>query len=361
MVWRTGEDLPIKARRKENGGYFTNSKDLVAAIDMSLQQLVPICWLVHVLVCHFLLRHIRNNSIRATLTLLPCMVLTYVGCRDLPPLSMSSIIVVSIYWMMSIRIIYMIVFSPQAVRSFYSFILQLFWNLFPVIPSDSKEKQWPIFFDLVSGITKLILNHWIFRWLINCEASENHARSIMVAFWILMSSHMSDIQIAFVRLVTRDRYTLLSISNYPLFSQSLREFWGRRYNRLTSTVFNESIFKPIKQYSSSPVIASLVTFIISGLLHAHIVLIDFNGRQSIWPTFGFFFLHGILCCAESYWRIRLPAPVGWLVTHLILFFTLPLCMSPYTRQGPAYFARNPPPFLNASWIPKLPIPNACLA
>jgi len=328
---------------------------------MSLQQLVSISWLAHIVVCHFLLRHIRNNSIRATLTLVPCIVLTYVGCRDLPQSSMSSVVVISIYWIMSMRITQMIIFSPHEARTFYSFIFKLFWTLLPVIRSDSKEKQWPIIFDLISGIMKLILNHWIFRWLVNCEPSENYARSIMVSILILTGSHMSDMLIAFVRLVTRDEYTLLSISNYPLFSKSLREFWGRRYNRLTSTVFNESIFKPVKQYLSSPLIASLLTFSVSGLLHAHIVLIDFNVTQSILPTFGFFFLHGILCCVESYLPIRLPAPLGWLITHLVLFFTLPLCTSPYTRQGPAYFVHNPPPFFNASWLPKLPIPNSCLA
>lgn len=204
-VCRTSESLSIKERRNKKGDYFTTSKDLVVTNNMSLQQLVSICWLAHILVCHFLLRHNRNNSIRAILTLVPCIVLTYAGCRDLPPLSMSSIIVVSIYWMMTIRITQMIVFSSHEVQTFYSFILKLFWNLFPVIPNDFTEKQLPIIFDLVSGIIKLILNHWIFRWLVNCKASENHARSIMVAFLILTGSHMSDIQIAFVRLVTRDK------------------------------------------------------------------------------------------------------------------------------------------------------------
>ena len=328
---------------------------------MSLQQLVSISWLAHIVLCHFVLRHIRNNSIRATLTLMPCIALTYAGCRNLPESSMVSVIFISTYWMVSIRIIQMIIFSPNELRTFSSFVGKLFWSFFPIIPSDSREKQGPIIFDLLSGIMKLILNHWLFRWIVSCEPSENYARSIMVSLLILTGSHMSDILIAVVRFVTRDKYTLLSISNYPLFSQSLREFWGRRYNRLTSTVFNESIFKPVKQYLLSPLIAAMITFIISGLLHAHIVLVDFNGTQSILPTFGFFFLHGILCCAEAYFTIRLSAPVGWLVTHLVLFVTLPLCMSPYTRRGAAYFARNPPALLDAPWLPKLPIPNSCLA
>jgi hypothetical protein len=178
---------------------------------MSLQQLVSISWLAHIVVCYFLLRHIRNNSIRAILTLVPCIVLTYVGCRDLPQLSMSSVVLVSTYWIMTIRIIQMIIFFPHEVRTFYSFIFKLFWTAFPVIPSDSREKQWPIIFDLVSGSMKLILNHWIVRWLANCEPSENYARSMMVSFMILTSSYISDMVIAFVRLVTRDKYTLLSI------------------------------------------------------------------------------------------------------------------------------------------------------
>ncbi|CAF1384598.1 unnamed protein product [Rotaria sp. Silwood1] len=43
---------------------------------------------------------------------------------------------------------------------------------------------------------------------------------------------MTEMQIALIRLITQDKYTLQSFANFPLFSRSLRDFWGRRYNRL---------------------------------------------------------------------------------------------------------------------------------
>lgn len=330
-------------------------------MNMSSQQLLSIGWLAHIVTSHFLLRHIRDNLTRATLTLVPCIALTYFGCRDLPQISMMSVVLVSLYWMVSIRIVQMVIFYPQEVRPFYSFVFNLVWTLFPIIPSNSREKQWPVVFDLISGIVKLILNHWIIRWLSNCEPSENYARSMMACFSILTASHTSDITIAFVRLLSRDKYTLLSMSNFPLFSKSLREFWGRRYNRLASSVFHEAIFTPVKQYLSSPAIAALAAFIFSGLLHAHIALVVLNDTQAVWTTLAFFVLHGILCCAESYLSIPLPAPLGWFLTHMILFFTLPLCTGPSTRNGPAFFKNSPPPLFDAPWLPQLPIPKTCLA
>ena len=327
---------------------------------MSFQQLILYFWLIYIVACQFLIRHIRNHGIRACCTLLPCIMFTYLSCRDLARLDMSSVMTVSIYWMMSIRIIQMILFCPKEARTLYSFIFKLFWTLFPWIPNHESSKQWPILLDFVSGFIKLILNHWIVRWLSHCEASENYARSIMVSFLVLTSSHVSDLMIGLVRLVTRDQYTLLSISNYPLFSKSLREFWGRRYNRLASTAFNECIFKPIKFYLSSSMIASLVTFIISGLLHAHIALVVFDDKRAILPTFGFFVLHGILCCSESALPFRLPAALGWILTHLILFLTLPLCTNPSSRHGPLFFRNNPPPLFDVPWLPQLPIPTTCL-
>ena len=329
---------------------------------MSLEQLVPIGWLMHIVSCHFLVRHIRHGGIRASFTIVPCIILTYLGCRNQPPLNMVSVVVISTYWMMSIRMIQMIVFYPDDERRpFHSFFLKLFWSFFPVIPTNAREKQWPVIFDFLCGFAKMILNHWLVRWLSVCEPSENYARSIMTAVMVLTSSYMADITLGFVRLVTRDKYTLLSINNFPLLSKSLREFWGRRYNRLTSTVFNESLFKPIKQRLGSPMVASLVVFIVSGLLHAHIALILFNDTDSIVSTFWFFLLHGFLCCIESYLPVRLPAPVGWFVTHTLLVLTLPFATGPSTKQGPVFFKNSPPAFFDAPWVPRLPVPNTCLA
>lgn len=323
---------------------------------MSSQTAAPIGWLIHFITCHYVIRRIPNDMARMILTLLPCVLLTYISCHGLPQYQMSSLIATSACWMVSIRIIQMVVFMPNEDCAFYSFILKPFWTIFPVISSANVEKQWPIIFDFISGFTKLIINQWIFRWLILSEPGDTYSRSIMLAMMILTSSHISDIQIGFVRLITRDKYTLVAINNYPLFSKSLREFWGRRYNRLASNVFKECVFQPIKARSSSPMLAAMATFIFSGLLHVHANLVLLNDTRTIIPTFAFFFLNGIACCIETYMAIRLPAPLGWFLTHCILFLTLPLSTGPYARQGPIYFEQNLPPLFDSKWIPKLPIP-----
>lgn len=293
------------------------------------------------------------------LTALPCLLLTYFSCHDLPQYQMSSMINVALCWIMSIRIIGSVVCSPNENCPFYSFFLKPFWTLFPIISTTKVEKQWPVGLDFISGLLKLIINHWFFRWLIRCEPSDSYARMLMLAMMILTSSHISDIQIGFVRLITRDKYTLLSISNYPLFSKSLREFWGKRYNRLTSTVFRESIFQPINSCLSSPMIAAMATFIVSGLLHVHINLVILNDTRAIMPTFTFFFLHGVACCMEKYLSIRLPAFLGWLLTNCFILLTLPLCTLSYSRQGSTYFEQNLPPLFDSEWLPKLPVPSYC--
>lgn len=364
LIWYEERDRVYRHdddKSKQQDHTFVISSETMQAINMSLDQLVPTSWLIHVLTCYFGFRHIRNDFVRAVLTLGPCVILTYLGCRDLPSLSMSSVVVISTYWMLSIRLIQTVIFYPDESQTLLSFLLKLFWNLFPIIRSDAREKQLPIMVDLAIGYGKLILNHWIIRWLIHCPPSDNYARSMMAAFMVLTSSCMGDITSGFVRLFTRDKYSLLSINYYPLFSKSLREFWGRRYNRLTSTVFNESLFKPIKTKLSSAIVASFITFIVSGLLHAHIAWILFHDVPSVLSTFAFFLLHAILCSIEPPLLGQLPTPLKWLITHLILFLTLPLATGPSTRQGPAFFLASPPPLFDAPWLPRLPIPNTCLA
>jgi len=168
---------------------------------------------------------------------------------------------------------------------------------------------------------------------------------------------MADVQIAFVRLIARNKYTLLSFNNFPFLSRSLREFWGQRYNRLVGSLLKESVFEPARRvFSFSPMIAALTSFTLSGLLHAHVAVAAF-GASSPLPSLTFFLLQGAACCAETFWSINLPKPIGILVTHMFLLVTAPLYIGLFTRAGPNFFALNPPQLLNAVWLPQLPVPN----
>jgi len=116
----------------------------------------------------------------------------------------------------------------------------------------------------------------MYRWLLTCKGSDSYARLLMFYIFVLAYTFMSDAQSAIVRIVTRDKYMLKSLTNFPFLSQSLREFWGRRYNQLIGTILRESIFQPVVQHIPSKTAASLIAFLDSGLLHLHLALVTFK-------------------------------------------------------------------------------------
>ena len=317
-------------------------------------------WIVQHLASFYVVRLIPNTRHRCLLTLVPCTVLTYLVGRDLPALHMTSMLFVTFCWLASIRFVHLAVLSPNQCSTFRSFTTKLLWMFFPVVPCTADYRQkWPVYYDFLSAAVKVTLNHWMYRWLLTCTASESYARIIMYATLALTYSFLSDAQSGIVRLVTRDAYMLQPITDFPLVSTSLREFWGRRYNRLIGGIFRESIFQPVLPYVSSKSLASLLVFLVSGLLHVHLAFVIFKNFQSTVPAMIFFLLHGIACSIEPYTSLRLPEPIPWLATQLFLLMTIHLQLGPFTSTGPSYYAANKPPLFEQNWIPKLPVPRYC--
>lgn len=317
-------------------------------------------WILHLFTCFYLIRFMSNAIIRCILTLTPCVVLTYIVGYDLPALQMTSMLLITYCWLVSIRLFHLIVLSPNECSNFRSYILKILWMCFPIVPCTSYEQQhWPIFYDIVSASVKLILNHWIYRWLLTCNGSDSYARLIMFSIFVLTYTFLSEMQSVIVRIVTRDKYMLKSLTNFPLLSVSLREFWGRRYNQLIGTIFRESIFKPVLQRLSSPTISALLVFIVSGLLHIHLAYINFQDHRAAASNMLFFLLHGVACTIEAHIPFRLPAPVTCLLTQIFILATIYLQIGPFTKLGPDYYLVNAPPLFDLKWIPALSVPNFC--
>jgi hypothetical protein len=97
--------------------------------------------------------------------------------------------------------------------------------------------------------------------------------------------------------------------------------------------------------------AGLMTFVVSGLLHVHLASVVIDDRLALFPTFMFFVLHDLACCAEAKIKSSLPA---------FLLVTAPLMVSPFIQEGSTFLMLNPPPLIDTSWIPKLPVPLFCL-
>lgn len=140
---------------------------------------------------------------------------------------------------------------------------------------------------------------------------------------------------------------------------SLREYWGRRHSRIVGTILKESIFQPSYPYVPSRLIVPLITFIVSGLLQVHIVLIVSDNPASALSAFAFFLLQGLACCLETCLTIRLLPVSGWFITHVFLLLTAPLAIGPFTRQGPVFLMVIEPALYDNPWVPKNPTPLSC--
>ena len=327
---------------------------------MALSVIVIIAWFGHITQCYYFARFIDYFLLRTILTLVPCISLCYVSCLNLPHFEIFSIVTVAFCWLTSIRLIGLIIFSRQKLLTFRTFLHKIFWIYFPVLPLKSDKNQWSIKSYLILIITKFLINHWTYRWCLRCQSNFHYEKIFVFYISLTTISYMYDLETVLVRIFTKDHYTLESFTDFPFLSLSIREFWGRRYNRLINTVLKESIFEPISLELSSQTMAAMTTFIISGLFHVHIAFIAFDDTSHLLPTFLFFFFHGIACCLETYIQIRSSNYIRWLLTHVFLLITAPLLLEPFVKNGSPYLVVHPPPLFHIQWLPQLPVPNFCL-
>ncbi|WRX28098.1 Wax synthase domain - like 8 [Theobroma cacao] len=101
--------------------------------------------------------------------------------------------------------------------------------------------------------------------------------------------------------------------NAPLFSTSLQDFWGHRWNLRVSDLLRETVYNPVRRVSTiiiGPRWSSLpgvfVTFLVSGLMHE--LLVSRMFRQSpTWEMTWLFILHGGLVDVEIVLKKKLVA------------------------------------------------------
>ena len=324
-------------------------------MDMDTRQ-IPIIFLCHIVVCFYVVRTIQSIFVRAIVTLVPCLILTYLGCSHLPYFEIGSIMIICLYWFFMIRMIHMIVLVPDEQTSFFRYLWKFAWVLMPIVPCQTTQ---PIVYDLAVGFSKFFITLWINRWLLICEPSDSYIRIVMFFVSVCAATFINEIQIVAVRIITRNKYTILDFNNYPFLSQTLREFWGRRYNRLVNTLLKESIFYPVhRSLKLTTTLAALSSFIVSGLLHAHVAIAAFGASSAI-PAFLFFFLHGLGCSVEALWPFSVPKPLKILLTQIFIIITGPLYLGLFTRVGPKFVELNKPMLFDTIIIPSFLVPSFC--
>lgn len=216
---------------------------------------------------------------------------------------------------------------------------------------------------------KFMLYHFFADWTLQCLDAAGGGEAILSlgylkllpfaaipAFPMLQAAYINDIQQFVTSLVTLDRYEWLATNDWPFLSHSLREFWGRRYNRLISTLLRDSVFSPLRNRAGlSASVATFAAYMVSGAFHAHLGYVAFG--TGVPQTLLFFAIHALLSSLETKLAIHknVSSPVAIGLTLLLLLLSAPLYFAPFLPVCAQFLAQNPvaePPF-------RLPVPNIC--
>lgn len=66
------------------------------------------------------------------------------------------------------------------------------------------------------------------------------------------------------------------VTDHPMFlSESVSEFWGRRWNNLIHVCLKQGVYKPVRAWSHSRTLAALAAFVVSGLYHEYVWVLLF--------------------------------------------------------------------------------------
>jgi hypothetical protein len=120
------------------------------------------------------------------------------------------------------------------------------------------------------------------------------------------------------------------IHDTPIAARSLRDFWGKRWNRAVSAWLHRFVFLPLAR-QRRPDLGLLCACLVSGALHAWVALAAL-GAFAAFELAVFFGLQGVLILAEDRLHVHAwPVPLARAWTLTILLATSPLIICPYLR------------------------------
>ena len=147
--------------------------------------------------------------------------------------------------------------------------------------------------------------------------------------------------------------TVPIMRNPLLGATSVIDFWSHRWNMLVHRVLKGGVYKPVRHLSNSALIATLASFVASGLFHewlVHLALIyeTHRGERGAAQTVrlgsntAFFVWNAATMAAERIlggskaMRTLSRSLPGWMVTFLIVMTSLPIAHwfgNPYIKSG----------------------------
>lgn len=149
----------------------------------------------------------------------------------------------------------------------------------------------------------------------------------VIPFWLMLEMAQTLLQVLWLptgRLVPH-------INLNPIFSVSVAEFWGRRWNRLFGDWLYQICFKP---FSRKPVRGLFLAFFISGLLHELLVTVPYlivYGKSLFGLMLGYFAIQFLAILIERRWVAASPV-TGRLYCWLVVLGPAPMVLNSGTLR-----------------------------
>lgn len=117
---------------------------------------------------------------------------------------------------------------------------------------------------------------------------------------------------------TLKRYEIVPIFNHPYMATSLQDFWGRRWNLLSSWILRLAVYDPTREalggvvgVGPAKVAATVTTLMVSGVMHEVMFYHVTCGMRPTWEVTCFFVSHGCCMVLEARLKKRFGSGKEW--------------------------------------------------
>ena len=194
-------------------------------------------------------------------------------------------------------------------------------------------------------LSRRIIGRWIVEWLVGGAAvwflrhiaPAQHPPDAVIAPWRLaagiillyaLGEFLNDL-IHFCFLASGA--AMRPVHETPIAARSLRDFWGKRWNRPVSAWLHRFVFLPLAR-QHRPDLGLFCAYLVSGAIHAWLAWVAL-GAFAAFEMVVFFGLQGVFILAEDRLQVHAwPVPLARAWTLTILLATSPLIICPYLRM-----------------------------
>ena len=149
--------------------------------------------------------------------------------------------------------------------------------------------------------------------------------SILIAFSQILHFGLLNISAFFLQLF---KYPTYSLFRAPLQAESLRDFWGKRWNLAFTEMTSVTVYRPLlKVVNEKP--AMLFSFLFSGLLHEVALSLPVNSGYGL-PLLYFFIQLCLTILEREIFKNKKPGTI-WVIGCLLI--PLPILFHPAIMRG----------------------------